>query len=43
MHAHNQHFLIVPAVEDTDPAALGQVACRPPKEIVLQFGSLGCL
>ena len=43
MHAHDQHLLIVRAVEDTDPAALRQVACRPPKEIVLQLGCTGML
>ncbi|MOA33705.1 hypothetical protein D3C78_1550210 [compost metagenome] len=43
MHAHDQHLFVVRAVEDADAAALGQVACGAPKEVVLQLLSAGVL
>ena len=38
MDAHDQHFLVVGAVEDADPPAFGQIAGGAPEKIVLQFG-----
>ena len=37
MNADNQHFLVIGAVEDTDPSARGQTARRAPEEIMTQF------
>lgn len=37
VHAHDQHLLVVGAVEDTDAATLRQVASRTPEEVMLQF------
>jgi len=37
MNADDQHFLIIGAVEDADPAAFRQVAAGSPEKIVLQF------
>ena len=36
MHAHDQHFLIIGAVENPDPAALGKSAGGAPHEVVIQ-------
>jgi hypothetical protein len=38
VHAHDQHFVVVRAVEDADAPALGQLARGAPQEIVLEFG-----
>jgi DNA-directed RNA polymerase specialized sigma24 family protein len=43
MDAGDQHFLVVGAVEDTDLAALGQVAGGAPQKIMRQFGRAGML
>ena len=37
MHAHDQHFLVIGAVEDADAAAFRQAAGGAPEEIVFQF------
>ena len=37
MHANDQHFLVVGAIEDADLAALGEPARRAPEEVMLQF------
>ncbi len=37
MHAHDQHLLIVGAVENADPAAFRKVTCGAPQEVVLQL------
>src|SRR6202034_1139256 len=38
VHAHDEHLLVVRAVEDSDLAALGQIARGTPEEVVLEFG-----
>ena len=43
MHADDQHLLIVGAVEDADLPTSRQIACRPPKRVVLQFCGAGML
>ena len=43
MHADDQHFLVIGAVEDADPSALRQVARGAPQKIVLQFRRAGML
>ena len=37
MHAHDEHFLVLAAVEDSDAAAFGQTAGRAPQEIVIEL------
>src|SRR5580704_15263534 len=37
MHAHDQHFFIMRAVENSDVPALRQRFVDPPEKIVLQF------
>jgi hypothetical protein len=37
MDPHNQDFLVVGAVEDADPTALGEPIRGAPQEIVVQF------
>ena len=40
MHANDQHFLVIRAVEDADPAALGKAARGAPEKIVIElFGA----
>ena len=41
MHAHDEHFLVIGAVEDADAAALRQAAGGAPEKIVLQFLGAG--
>ena len=43
MHPHDQHFLVIRAVEDADPAALGQVAGGAPEKIMRQLAGAGML
>ncbi len=43
MHAHDQHLLVIGAVEDADAPALGQVPRRPPQEVVVQLLGAGVL
>ena len=37
MHAHHERFLVVGAIEDSDPPAFGETAARPPQKIVIEF------
>ena len=37
VHPHDQHFLVVAAVEDADAAALGQVLRAPPHVVVVEL------
>ena len=37
MHAYDQHFLIVGAVEDADASAFGKPSRRAPHEVVIEF------
>ena len=40
MHPNDQHFLVIGAIEDTDPSAFGKATGRTPEKIVLQlFGA----
>src|SRR6185369_17143751 len=40
MYTNDQHFFVVGAIEDADPAALRQFARRVPQEVVFQlFGT----
>ena len=41
MHPNHQHFLVIRAVEDADPAALGKAARRAPEEIVIELFRAG--
>lgn len=41
--AHDQHLLVIRAVENPDLAALGQVARAAPEKIVFEFGGAGVL
>ena len=41
MHPHDQHFLVIGAIEDADPPALRQAAGGAPEKIVLQFLGAG--
>jgi hypothetical protein len=43
VHAGDQHFLVVGAVEDADPSAFRQVARGAPEKVVFQFGGAGVL
>jgi hypothetical protein len=43
VHAHDQHFLVIGAVEDADAAALGQFAGGAPQEVVLELRGAGVL
>ena len=43
MHSHDQHLLVIGAVEDADASALGQIARGTPEEIVLQLRCEGGL
>src|SRR4029077_13569868 len=38
MHSGDQDFLVVGAVEDSDPSKLGQVASGPPEKVMLELG-----
>ena len=37
MHPHNQHFLVIGTIEDTDPPAFGKPAGGAPEKIMFQF------
>ena len=37
MHAHDQHFFVVGAVENADPPALGKALVRAPQEVVVEL------
>jgi hypothetical protein len=37
MHAHDQHFFVIGAIEDTDPPAFRKPPRRAPEKIVFQF------
>jgi hypothetical protein len=37
MHAQHEYFLVVRAIEDADPAALGKVAVAAPEIVVIEF------
>ena len=41
MHAHDQHFLVIGAVEDADAPAFRQAARGAPEKIVRQFLGAG--
>ena len=43
VHAHDEHLLVVAAVEDADAAALGQRALHAPQEVVIELLGVGCL
>src|SRR6185436_9452450 len=43
MHPHDQHFLVVGAVEDSDLAPLGQVPRGAPQKVMRQLGRAGML
>ena len=43
VYANNEHFLIMRAVKNADPAPLRQGLLAPPKIIVIQFLGRGCL
>lgn len=43
MDADDRHFFIIGSVEDSDPAALRQIAGRAPQGVMLQFSSTGML
>ena len=43
MDAKDQNFLVVGAIEDADPAPLGQLPRRVPQEVVVQFLRAGVL
>jgi hypothetical protein len=43
MHPNDQHFLVVGAVEDADPAPAGQRALVAPEEVVVEFFGRGLL
>ncbi len=43
MHPHDQHFLVVGAVEDADASAFRQIAGGAPQKVMLQFGGAGML
>src|SRR5579864_3504575 len=37
MHPDDQHFLVVRAIEDSDPSAFRKTVCRAPEKIMLQL------
>ena len=37
VHAHDQHLLVVRAVEDADAPALGQALAGAPQEVVVEL------
>src|SRR5208283_2983206 len=41
VHANDEHLLVMRSIEDSDPAALGQIAGGAPEEIVLQLLGTG--
>ncbi len=43
MHPHDQHFLVIGAVENADPSPFRQVPGGAPEKIMLQFLGAGML
>ena len=41
MHAHDEHFLVIGAVEDADAPAFGQAAGGAPEKVVFEFLGAG--
>src|SRR5688572_18928980 len=39
VHANDEHFFVVTAIEDRDTAALGELRRRPPQEVVRELAS----